>query len=169
MSPRFACYPTLLLCTEFPCTLDFPDFPPHPAPNILHTPSCIWLIRSVYTTFSVRNYFRTLSKSNNILQLKKTFIPIPDVNARGLTLGTVILITKNYRRLQTTTTNNYRQILFTDNRQKILKHTDKILTSTICQQIPSWRTMAVISGSLLCILDQFSEQKDTAQQCLMLF
>ena len=26
-----------------------------------------------------------------------------------------------------------------------------------------------VSGSLLCILDQFSEQKDTAQQCLMLF
>jgi len=41
---------------------------------------------------------------------------------------TVILITENYR-----------QILFTDNRQEILKYTDEIPTSTIYRQIPTTR------------------------------
>ena len=51
----------------------------------------------------------------------------------------------NYRELLTKTdnywqfTHNYRQILFTDNRQEILKHSDRIPTSSICWQIPTTR------------------------------
>jgi len=42
----------------------------------------------------------------------------------------VILITENYRQV----TVNYRQILFTDNRQEILMHTDNIPTNTNYRQ-----------------------------------
>jgi len=51
----------------------------------------------------------------------------------------------NYRELPTKTgnywqfTDNFRQVLLTDNRQGTLKHTDKIPTSTIYRQILTTR------------------------------